>query len=221
MAPAAVGIRRAWKDNATFAQIIQVFCWISLIISATFVFGVVKASRRSTQEAANWLDFYLYDEDVNTATGLFSLAFAIAFLVWLHRATANLEALGAPALSISPSWAVGWFFIPVANFWVPYQAVAQLHRRSFELAGEAPPPPRYGFADPLLWWLCLLLSAAAGILAAAAIPEIRSVADVKTVIALSVVSEAAVVPAAFSLIRLAKAVTAAQATAARMRGLRA
>jgi hypothetical protein len=66
-----------------------------------------------------------------------------------------------------------------------------------------------------------MLSLGAGFLAAVLMPEIRSLRDVQTVIGLTVISEGAVVPAAFALIRFVKAVTAAQARAARMQRLHA
>lgn len=66
-------------------------------------------------------------------TPVSSLLFAIfwiSFLIWLYRSTANLKAKGFEGLRISPGWAVGWWFVPVAFFWKPYQALSQLDRAS-------------------------------------------------------------------------------------------
>src|SRR5262249_39937269 len=42
---------------------------------------------------------------------------AIAFLIWFHRAHRNAAHLGAKGLTFTPAWAVGWFFIPIMNWW--------------------------------------------------------------------------------------------------------
>ncbi len=60
------------------------------------------------------------------------VATVIAFSMWIHRAYANLTALGNPkqGLEYSPRWAVGGFFIPFANLFVPYRAVKEIWVKS-------------------------------------------------------------------------------------------
>ncbi len=55
---------------------------------------------------------------------------AILFLVWIYRAHRNLPALGASGLKYSPKWAVGGWFIPIMNFWRPYQVTAEIWKAS-------------------------------------------------------------------------------------------
>ncbi len=50
----------------------------------------------------------------------------VCFLTWIHRAHRNLPALGADGLKFTPGWSVGWWFIPVANLWKPFQAVQEV-----------------------------------------------------------------------------------------------
>lgn len=84
-------------------------------------------------------------------TGLF-LFTAILFLVWMHRAYKNLPLLGAPRASFTPGGAVGAWFIPLVNLVRPYQAMAELWRRS------GPIPDSEDFATPSspaimkAWW---------------------------------------------------------------------
>jgi hypothetical protein len=54
------------------------------------------------------------------------LAAFIAFLIWIHRACRNLPALGAKNVRFTPGWAVGYFFIPILNVYVPYQVVKEI-----------------------------------------------------------------------------------------------
>ena len=50
---------------------------------------------------------------------------SILFVVWTHRASRNLEALGSLGQKHSPGWAAGWFFIPLANLVMPYLVVRE------------------------------------------------------------------------------------------------
>lgn len=68
------------------------------------------------------------------AIGGFSMVLAIAtfvvFGIWIVRAHRNLPALGARHLEFTPGWALGWFFVPIAYFWKPYQAMRALWQNS-------------------------------------------------------------------------------------------
>ena len=54
----------------------------------------------------------------------------VLFLVWQHRAAKNLRAFGQPGLEFSPGWCVGWWFVPIAMYWKPFQAMKELWRAS-------------------------------------------------------------------------------------------
>ncbi len=56
----------------------------------------------------------------------------VSFLLWLHRASKNLPALGNPKSQVeyTPGWAVGWFFVPLANLFMPYKAVKEVWEKS-------------------------------------------------------------------------------------------
>jgi hypothetical protein len=58
------------------------------------------------------------------------IATVVAFSVWVHRANSNLHALGCQGLRFTPGWAVGWFFVPIANLWKPFQAMKEIWRAS-------------------------------------------------------------------------------------------
>jgi hypothetical protein len=50
------------------------------------------------------------------------LGIEVAFLIWQHHAAGVARALGYPARH-TPGWGVGWWFVPVVNLWMPYQAL--------------------------------------------------------------------------------------------------
>lgn len=53
---------------------------------------------------------------------------AIFFLQWTYFLARNARNLGGSSLNISPGWAVGWYFVPFASLWKPYQAIKNISR---------------------------------------------------------------------------------------------
>lgn len=89
---------------------------------------------------------------------------AVVFLLWLHRVTRNVPALGNPKSKIdyTPGWAVGSFFIPFGNLFMPYRAVREVWDKS-DPAVRAQEDVRFtpGPSHPPLvlgWWLCFVLA---------------------------------------------------------------
>ncbi len=84
---------------------------------------------------------------------------AVLVLMWIHRAAFNVRQLGATGLRFKPGWCVGWYFIPIANLWKPYQAMKEIWRAT------ADPSNWQGERRSALlpwWWLFWLLYTFAG-----------------------------------------------------------
>ncbi|MDQ6617659.1 MAG: DUF4328 domain-containing protein [Actinomycetota bacterium] len=62
---------------------------------------------------------------VSPVISLVLLVVAVLFLVWFHKAATVAMRAGLPARR-SPAWAVAGFFIPIVNWWFPYQSAADL-----------------------------------------------------------------------------------------------
>jgi hypothetical protein len=58
------------------------------------------------------------------------IATVIIYSFWIHRAYRNLPALGNPVPSATPAWAIGSYFVPVVNFFIPYTIMAEMWRYS-------------------------------------------------------------------------------------------
>jgi hypothetical protein len=54
----------------------------------------------------------------------------VLFCVWIRRANMNADALVPSGMEFTPGWAVGWFFVPFANLFKPYQVVGEIYRAS-------------------------------------------------------------------------------------------
>lgn len=90
------------------------------------------------------------------------VATAIVFLLWLHRSASNLTAFGYwKSQGYSPAWAVGSFFVPIVNLFVPYQAtkyvwqkkvvpqILNLFRSQPRHPGSFPPGGAFGWHQTL------------------------------------------------------------------------
>ncbi len=87
--------------------------------------------------------------------GVVGVITTILFLRYTYRGMKNTHVIAPPdAKLISPGWAVGWYFIPVANLWMPLLAVRQMFRHSVA------PDAREHSIDRLIsiWWGLWLIS---------------------------------------------------------------
>ncbi|HJX07534.1 MAG TPA: DUF4328 domain-containing protein [Actinomycetota bacterium] len=62
--------------------------------------------------------------------GLAFLATVVVWCIWQHHAQGNAVVLSGGGLHYTPGWAVGWWFIPIANLWKPFQTVRELWKAS-------------------------------------------------------------------------------------------
>lgn len=88
--------------------------------------------------------------------GLLNIGALIVVAVWQYRAATVARNLGWPAKR-SPGWGVAGWFVPVINFWFPYQALR-----------DCLPPGHGGRANVGRFWLCYVGAEVVAIGAAAA-----------------------------------------------------
>jgi len=97
--------------------------------------------------------FGFYPQPMGTVVWIASLVSTgtvICWLIWQHRAQANVWAIPSPVKpDITPGWAVGWWFVPVANLVMPFLAVRELSRRSADATGS-----QRSALILWTWWLC-------------------------------------------------------------------
>jgi hypothetical protein len=81
----------------------------------------------------------------------FQLLGVIVFCVWTYRVTANVRSWGLPGEA--PAWAVGSYFVPFLNLWMPYSILSGVWIAS-ESPGPGGPGLRgHGASLVLAWWL--------------------------------------------------------------------
>jgi hypothetical protein len=121
--------------------------------------AVLSGAQPGLGEDSIYSPIELVEGAINIFQAVVFLITAGAFLRWMYRASLAARALGATGLAISPGWAVGWFFVPIAMFWKPFQAMKQLwhgSRNPRDRAAQRPP------AAIAIWWTLWLLTLGLG-----------------------------------------------------------
>ncbi|MYQ42662.1 protein of unknown function (DUF4328) [Streptomyces sp. LamerLS-316] len=92
-----------------------------------------------------------------TLQGFALLATAIVFVIWFRRVRLNAEVFDAALQPMRPGWAIGAWFVPVANLWLPRRIAAGIWTAS---AQTHPDGSRRTVSNaPLnLWWTLWIVS---------------------------------------------------------------
>ena len=193
------------EGRARFATAVL---WLFVVVGALSVFG-------QALESIGMLDIAVDVSPLAVAVGLAYVAFFLVFVasvvvvaMWIHRAHANLADAGVDGLEFTPGWAVGWYFIPFANLFKPFQAMRELwaasHGERNQFDGPAPSEVR-------IWWTCWI---AGNILSSLGDRIVLmgegSPGSMTAGNALGATGTALIVLAAVLLVRLIRAVTQAQ-----------
>lgn len=93
--------------------------------------------------------------------GLYAITFlvtGITFLRWTYLSNRNARLLGASDMDFTPAWAVGWYFVPIANLWKPYQALKETFKASHPDFAEDWKQAAHPEILPVWWTLWILAS---------------------------------------------------------------
>jgi hypothetical protein len=83
-------------------------------------------------------------------TSLPTLVVGVLFVIWFHKAATTAARLGRPARH-SPGWAIGGWFVPIGNRFLPYQSARDVFRPGAERARST----------VLRWWVTYVLAGVA------------------------------------------------------------
>ena len=73
------------------------------------------------------------DRAVTAARRVFLVSMVVSYVLggmWIYRAASNVRARGARRLTITPGWAVGWYFVPLAALVRPFEAMVEIWNAS-------------------------------------------------------------------------------------------
>ncbi len=155
--------RPGWRDQRVLGRIVMIL-FGCLGVVTLFRAGTL-ANRLVVLDRPQALDFGSRAADAdslvtaaNVAFGLIALALAPCFITWLWRAAKNQQALGRAPERFGSGWAIGGWFIPLANFVIPVLVVQDLWRGAD--AAIAADDPRWRIAERswlVGWWWGLFL----------------------------------------------------------------
>ncbi|MCY0148923.1 GYF domain-containing protein [Hoeflea sp. G2-23] len=109
--------------NNTLSSALRFFVWINIIIASGEFYGIYKVKNDINQSYRK----VLYFESSEWLSVIFTpiLIGVVLFMMWKYRSTANLIRLRG-GQSVTAAGAVYWYFVPIAWFWKPYQAMRNL-----------------------------------------------------------------------------------------------
>lgn len=81
------------------------------------------------------------------AEGLLFLVSGFLFLKWVYRVVANARTLN-PAMRFTPGWAVGWYFVPLACWFKPFE----YFKAAWEISHNPASPAQVYTPSVLRWW---------------------------------------------------------------------
>ncbi|HEY1427172.1 MAG TPA: DUF4328 domain-containing protein, partial [Caulobacteraceae bacterium] len=102
------------------------------------------------------------DTFLATSVGWVLLTMLVCYVlaaIWLYNAACNTRAMGARGFQVSPGGAVGWWIVPIATWFKPFQAVEEIYQASASPLGwkrlKTPALLRW-------WWSAWLIGEIAG-----------------------------------------------------------
>ncbi len=144
--------RRVYRDAGTAAAWARRLMWVQtglsvLAISFVWMRGMEPHEAGPAEAALLLIQVVIF------------VAGAVLALRWVYLASSNARALGAEDMMVGPGWAVGWFFVPLLNLFMPYLTMRELWKASArpEDWQLEPAPAAIG-----LWWALWVASAATG-----------------------------------------------------------
>lgn len=142
VAPGSAGDLKDLRDGARRAKIAVVVGVPFNAVTPALQGQQIREARRAIAEVREQLD-ELQDQptpgvqvrpftpspvsSVGPALSLPSLVIGVIFLIWFHKAVTVAVQLRRPARR-TPGWAVGGWFIPIGNFFLPFQSARDIFR---------------------------------------------------------------------------------------------
>ncbi|MEJ2816941.1 DUF4328 domain-containing protein [Caulobacter sp. CCG-8] len=184
---------------------------VAIIGGLTFVhlLKLSGAGDKVTDGVADSFDPYLMAYGLAAIAYLASLLVnLVLFLMWVHRTNRNAQTLSA-GMEVGPGWAVGWFFVPFASLYKPFQGLDQTWRVSID-------PTRWRALDTpslLRWWWGFHLTSNIGGSLSNIVGKSEGAAFLAASTAIAIVSFAAGFIASALAIRMIRRLTARQTSA--------
>lgn len=159
-----LGTNGDFRDLTSLSVFVKAGLWAGIAVTAIGLWSgwleIDLLQRVADGATVSEADAAASDSRQALVGGLQLLVFVItgiAFLRWIYFANYNTGSFGATGMQFTPGWAVGWYFVPVATLWKPYQALKEVFKAShpdFLDDWQHAPHPRI----LPLWWTLWVIS---------------------------------------------------------------
>ncbi len=188
---------RAWITMALLGGAAIVWGLAILIVDLA-AFDILEAIESGRLRLGEDEAFVERAENISRVSILLNVTIGVAFLAWLYRTTRNVPLLGGGDTRRTAGGAVGWWFVPIANLFVPYQIVADVDRRLAIVVGSA-----WTRWLVLAWWLCWTLGGVlARILGFTRTSETTTIQELRELFEIQLYADVLVFVAGLLLLRL-------------------
>jgi Domain of unknown function (DUF4328) len=161
-APTAYTPPARWRSLRGLTTALTWLFAAHIVLTVVLIFGVFNHLRVLGDKEAGGLVFDT--KAVNDAnalpaamillSGLVALAIFVLLIIWLYRAAKNNEALGRQNPRLGPGWAIGGWFIPLANFVIPFIIMDDVWRGADPSIARGDPNWRRSSTLGAIWaWL--------------------------------------------------------------------
>jgi hypothetical protein len=140
--------RARWVEGIFVMAALACFWVLLLVVQSAAIAIRAAAGTLPTQATLDALS--RSDRSATEFFGLSIIVLAIAFFAWLSRTVDVVPAIGGGTPRESPRSSVGWWFVPIVDFWKPYSVMRELWDRL-----SVPSRPAGGLVVGA-WWLTLL-----------------------------------------------------------------
>lgn len=155
--PQAAAVLRSPQGSATALAVLLSVCAALALASSgiglyawTLMNDLIASPSNSVSESLGETDSFLIP--LGAGQLLTGLATAVVFLVWFHQVRCNGQVFRPDGFSQSTGWAVGGWFVPLANFFFPYRTAREVWDASTQHAPDGSYRPTSG-ALVIAWWL--------------------------------------------------------------------
>ncbi|MER5777426.1 DUF4328 domain-containing protein [Streptomyces sp. NPDC002039] len=154
--PQAAGVLRSPEGLATaLTVLLSVGAAVDLFSSGVNLY-VWRLMKDAISDPSSLSDHSIDLADLlNVATGVaqatLRLATIVVFLIWFHRVRCNGQVFRPDGFSQSAGWAIGGWFVPIANLFFPYRTARETWKASIQLAPDG--SYRHVSTAPVTaWW---------------------------------------------------------------------
>lgn len=140
--------------------------------------------------------------------GIFIVS-GVLILRWIYQSNQNARQLGAKDLSFTPTWSIGFYFIPIVCLWKPYQAMKEIWQ-----ASHSPTNWQMESVSPILglWWFFWIANSLVGQVVFRMSNRAVEITEIMNVNLISQLSELLSIPLAIVTWLLVSKISSAQMT---------